>query len=351
MMRILQLYNADGYGRVGSRICPLPDCDSAIVRQEVNGEYSLTMSLPNGAKYEDEVKFGLAIKAVVDELGTEQYFVVKRVNRSLTEGIDIYAEHQSYLYNGIIVEPFAGGRTHHSTFLRRLYLNCNPSIESIGSLAFDRASDPNARLRGPDTPRPLRALLHEWLVANLGGELSWDGLNMTWVDAVGQNRGAFFRYGINATAMETEDILDTYASGVYPFWGILGDPNRPLVQIANKIIEFSGSYPVKNIIPLDLTDTAETQPTAETLQTAAEAWIAVNAPGAVPVSVRAARARLEGDTPVLIGDTVRVVNDRWGLDVSLRVMALTFNALSGMVEDVELGTVNPGFPGAVKNTK
>jgi hypothetical protein len=34
-----------------------------------------------------------------------------------------------------------------------------------------------------------------------------------------------------------------------------------------------------------------------------------------------------------------------------RIQALNFDALRGRVIDVELGTVNPGFAGAVKNMK
>ena len=77
-MKILQLYNADGRGVVSSRVCPLPDCLSAVVWRQINGEYSLTATLPAGAVNRNEATFGRAIKATVDENGGEQYFIIKR---------------------------------------------------------------------------------------------------------------------------------------------------------------------------------------------------------------------------------------------------------------------------------
>ena len=350
-MGILQLYNADSVGRVTSRAHPLPDCDSATVRQEVNGEFSLTATMPAGARFEDEVQDGMAIKALVDELGTEQKFIIKKRDRSLDGGLRIYAEHQSYYYRGVVVEPFEGGLAAPSAFLNRLRLNANPSLSGIGTMTSERSDTTHVWLKGPDTPKAMRELLLQWLVQNLGGELAWDGFDLTWVDQLGANRGVTYRYAANLLTLETEDILDGYFSGIYPFWGRLGDSYSPLVEISGKIIEFSGSYPMRHIIPLDLSDQFANQPTAAELQARAEAWAAVNAPGAIPVSIAASRARLEGDKPVLLGDTIRIVNSRWGLDASIRVMALTFDALRERVQDVQLGAANPGFPGAVKNMK
>ena len=100
---ILQLYDADPRGVVTNRICPMPDCSSAVVRREINGEYSLTATLPPGSLFENEIILGRAIKAVGNEAGNEQYFIIKNRPRSLSGGLSIYAEHQSYYYNGVII--------------------------------------------------------------------------------------------------------------------------------------------------------------------------------------------------------------------------------------------------------
>ena len=49
-------------------------------------------------------------------------------------------------------------------------------------------------------------------------------------------------------------------------------------------------------------------------------------PSGIPFSTKAARVRIEGDVPVDLGDTVRVVNAPWGVNISTRIYAMTFDA-------------------------
>lgn len=352
-MPILQLYEADPRGVVQRRICPLPDCSSATVRREINGEYSLTAAMPAGALYENEIIQGRAIKATVNENGDEQYFVIKSRPRSLTGGLNIYAEHQSYYYNGVILR--GGGASSAGTpslNFRQLWLNAHPNIQDLGEFTFSRSANTAKVVPAITSPTALRKLLLQWLIETHGGELIFDGFNVEWVDQMGSENGAFYRYGVNLTEMSTDEILDGYASGIFPYWGSL-DPktNIGIVTIPSWTLNFPGTFPMEVIVPVDLTDRFETQPTAAQLLTASQEYIAQNAPAASHISIKAARARIEGDTSVDLGDTVRIVNNLWGIDTKTRIQALTFDVLRGRVIDVELGTVNPGFAGAVKNMK
>lgn len=351
-MNVLQLYNADGRGVVTSRVCPLPGCTQATVRREVNGEYSLTFLTPSGAIFNDELYAGRAVKAAVNEAGAEQYFIIKSRRRSLTGGFELYAEHQSYLFNGIILGANVanpGGYVRVVFAAIRTY--AVPDITDIATFNYARAHNLKANFPARPTPKTLTEMLKDHLIGSAGGELSLDGFNVEYVDRLGSDNGAFYRYGVNLTEMEAEDILDGYASGIYPFWGSAGDQNRPITTIQGGVLNFSGTYPITSIVPVDLTDRFETQPTQQELLEAAQEYAALNKPDGVPMSIRAARARVSGDVPVDLGDTVTVVNTPWGIDTKTRIMALNFDALRGRVVDVELGTVNPGFAGAVKNMK
>lgn len=351
-MNVLQLYEADGRGVVSARVCPLPDATDATVRREINGEYSLSVTLPDGAQYANETALGRAIKATVNEAGKEQYFIIKRRTRALTGGFSIYAEHQSYYYNGVCLgagNPNVNGYCSNVFSAMRTY--AAPSITGISTWTYSRTSGLRANFPGRDTPMPLMELLKGWLIEAAGGEVVFDGFDAEWVDAQGADNGAAYRYGANLTEMESEDILDGYASGIYPFWGRQGDENRPLTEITGKVLNYSGSFPLEVIVPVDLTDQFQTQPSAADLLAAAQAYAAQHTPTGVPISIRASRARIGGDIPVDLGDTVTVVNQMWGVNVKTRIFALTFDALRGRVRDVQFGTVNPGFAGAVKNMK
>lgn len=348
-MRLLQLYEADERGVVpaaGGRICALPDADSALVRREVNGEYSMTVNLPAGAGHLNDVLDGQAIKATVNEQGKEQFFIVQGRRRTLTGGMEIYAEHQSYYYNGVVVTPFTGGPALYEHFLNRIRLNSLPDLSGLATFTYARAQNPQKVQLGPSTPQMLRSMLLDWLISNFGGEIDFDGFDVTWRDRLGADRGVEFRYAANLLDMEAEDVADGWASGILPYWGELGSTDKPYTTMPSPIYRYAGSYPREVITPVDFTDAFDTQPTAAQLAQAAADYEALHA-GPIPLSIRASRTRMSGDKPIDLGDTVRVVNGRWSVDARIRVMALTFDALRGRVQDVDLGIINPGFPGSV----
>lgn len=349
--RILQLYNADPKGVVTSRVCPLPDLRSATVRREVNGEYSLTTALPRGAYGEDEIQLGRAIKATVNEAGKEQYFIIKRRARSLTGDMNIYAEHQSYLYGGVVLN---GGAANTDGQVRVVFnairTYAHPSITDVATWTYSRSTSLRANFPARPVPITVTEALKSFLVGAAGGELIFDGFDVEYVDQMGADNGAFYRWGVNLTDMGSEDILDGYASGIYPYWGSQGDTSRPLTVLSGGgVLPFSGTFPIQTIVPVDLTGQFETQPTQAQLLAAAQAYADQHTPDGVPISVSASRVRVEGDTAVDLGDTVRVVNTPWGVDQKTRIFALNFDALQGRVIDVQFGSVNPGFAGAVKN--
>lgn len=353
-MRILNLYNADPRGVVEANalVCSLPDCSAATVRREVNGEYSLTVNLPRDARFLNELTIGRAIRATVNEAGKEQFFVIKRRSRSLTNGMTVYAEHQSYYFNGVVInggEANTNGRV--STVFNALRTYASPGIDDIAVWTYSRSSSLRANFPARPAPITLMAALKDFMIGAAGGELKFDGYDVQYVDQIGEDNGAVYRYGANMTGLDSEDVADGYASGIYPYWGRSGDANSPLTVLDERVVPFSGTYPLQVFIPVDLTDQFETKPSQADLLAAAQEYATIHAPTGVPVSIKATRARILGDVPVDLGDTVTLTCTPWGLNQKTRVFALTFDALRGRVVDVELGRVNPGFPGAVKNMK
>jgi phage-related protein len=349
-MSILQLYEADPRGVTAERVGPLPDATEALVRREINGEYSLSVLLPKGAQFANEATVGRAIKATVNENGKQQFFIIKRRPRYLSGGVQIYAEHQSYLYNGVCIGTNAPNVDGYCrTVWSGLRNYAVPSITDIATFTYSRDRELRKNFPGRETPVHLMDLLKGWLIEAAGGEIDFDGFNAEWTDQMGEDNGAVYRYGANLTEMEEEDVLDGYASGIYPYWGRRGDENRPLVEIEGKILLYPGSLPLLAIEPVDLSDQFDEPPTPAELLAAAQAYAAEHAPTGLPASIRADRARIAGDVPVDLGDTVRVVHERWGVDVRTRICSLTFDALRDRVQDVSFGTVNPGFAGAVRN--
>lgn len=354
-MRVLQLHNADPRGVVqagGAFVRPLQDAEAATVRRVINGEYTLTVELASGARNLGEIILGRAIKAAVNEDGDEEFFIIKNRQRSLTGGWSVYAEHQSYLFNGVLI---AGGDSYSNGQPRVVFQSLRtyaaPDITDISTWTYSRSNSLRANFPARPRPMPVMEALKKHLVGAAGGELIFRGFNVEYVTRMGQDRGAEYRYAVNLTEIESEDILDGYASGIFPFWGVQGSQDKPMTILPEKVITYAGTFPITYYVPVDLTGEFETQPTEAQLRTAAEDYAALHAPSGVPISIKVARVKLANDKPVDLGDTVTVVTTPWNLKQKTRIQAIEFDALRGRAERVELGAVNPGFAGAVKNTR
>lgn len=352
-MRILQLHNADWRGVVqnnGDMICPLHEADQAIVRREINGEFSLTVHMPKGAKNTENVEIGKAIKSTINEDGDAEFFVVKTRQRSMSGGVTIYAEHQHYLFNGVIIKsgPAYSGLGPDVVF-NNLRAHALPAITDISAWTYSRTSEIRANFPARQVPITLMTALKSHMIGNAGGELIFHGFDVEYVDQMGVDRGARFRYGLNLTELATEDILDEYASGIFPFWGKQGDQNRPMTILDDPVYPYTGSFPMQVIKPVDFTQQFDTQPSQADLQSAAAEYAARNAPTGFPLSIQAERANITGNTKIDLGDTVTVTYTPWGIDTKTRIYSLSFDALRGKVISAQFGTINPGFAGAIKN--
>jgi hypothetical protein len=347
MRKILNLYDATVRGEATERVCSLPDLSSATVRREINGEYSLTAVMPERGSFADMVEIGRAIKCTVNEAGKEQFFIIKRRFRTLSGDMRIYAEHQSYYLSGVICRGVqAGSRRSPVQAFNALPVAATPSITGLSTWTFSYTG--GAEIDTPAAPpTPLRTMLLRYLIENYGGEIDFDGFDVEWINQIGSDRGAVYRYGINLTEMEAEDIIDSYASGIYPFWA----GNGTVVTIPNRVIDYPGEWPVQFYKPVDMTSMWTTQPSPSELDTLAHQWLNTNTPTGIQLAIRAARAEISTNTPVDLGDTVRIVNTPWGIDQKTRILALDYDALHGIATGIELGSINPGFAGAVKNMK
>ena len=354
-MSILQLYNADAIGVAGTRICALSECSEATVRREINGAYYLEFKMPAGAQFENEIRVGRAVKSTVNENKGTAYFIIKKRRRTLSGGMSVYAEHQSYYYDSVILRGGGASAAATSSLVFNQDVNStHPSVSGLGTFTNSLTGKTTITKATPlvSSPTTLRADLLGRLVKTFGGEYSFKGFNISWLDRVGYNRGAVYRYGVNLTDMESEDVLDGYASGIFPYWGSL-DPrtNTGIVTIDSWTLDYPGTYPLQVYKPVDFTKQFETQPTPAQLLAAAQEYVAKNAPSGIPVSIKASRARIEGDVIVGLGDTVTIINTPWGINQQTRIFALNFDPLRDITRDVEFGTVNTGFAGAVKDMK
>lgn len=349
MGQILQLYEANKYGIVGDRVAPLPDCQEATVRRVVNGEYSLTFSMPPGSVNEAEIKVGRAVRAMVNEYGAYQYFIIKNPARSISGGLNVYCEHQSYIYNDLPIVPFLNGGQNGGSQWTFQQAHANLATDPFSAdWIFSRTNKSGGGHLL--VPKGAREFLLNDLVGQWGGEFDFYGFNIEWVDELGGDNGAQIVYARNLLDLNIETVLDDWESGIYPYWGEAGNADRPLVQLDERIAAYAINAPLYKIRPVDFSDRFESQPTQAQLRAAAGQYVTQHTK-AIPVAYTLQRIKVEGDESIDLGDTVTIRHPKWSVNAKARIVGLVFDALRGRVQDIDINAVRPTLAGAIISLK
>ena len=85
----------------------LNDCVSAVVREERNGVYELTMEYPADGIHFSDISARCIILAKPNPTDSPQPFRIYRITKPIGGIVTIYAQHISYDLSGVAVSPFS----------------------------------------------------------------------------------------------------------------------------------------------------------------------------------------------------------------------------------------------------
>lgn len=333
---IPQLYYLNGEGSADSRIGGLHQALTCRTIQEINGEYALELTMPIGAEYWESLELGNGIQAKPDVLTDPQMFTIEHRRRATGGLIEVYAVHQSYRFNSVMVTPFLNNGVLRSAKWAFGQARANAVNPPSGlAMTYSRSIDPTG---GPHLLKPasLRSYLLEDLAPNWGGEFRFDGLTVEWLDEIGTNRGARISYGGNLLSLEEEQAQE-YESGIYPYYGEAGSTDRPLVEIPGKILMYPITAPLRKIIPMDTTSWFEAQPSPAQLLAEAQRYAAARSASLTDQSLTIEKVWQKGEKPICVGDTVNVLYTKFGIQEDRRAKRMIFDVLKERVETIELG--------------
>lgn len=320
---------------------PMSDAVSCIVTEERNGSYELTMQYPvNGLHYEDLMERSL-ILAIPSPYRAPQPFRVYKVEAPMNGIVTVHASHVSYDLSGIPVEPCSitgdaqtilDGLVTHSLVTNPFSVFSNFTT----SVAFEST-----------LPSSFRALLggqEGSLLDHYHGEYLFDRFNVSLLTSRGKDSGVRIAYGKNMTEFKmTSDY--TIITGIYPYWT---DGEGNIVECSPKIVEVFNSPYYDNVVPVDLSDRFEEEPSQAQLLTMAQQYIAENdlAKPRVTFDVSfidlastdeySAIAPMES---VDLCDNVTVVFPMYGVEATAKVVAIETNVLAERYNKVTVGTV------------
>lgn len=341
-------------------ICRLTDCIEATVTEIRNGEYTCQFVYPIGGAGYDQIQLGRQISCTHDASGDLQPFTIYRREANLDGTETFYAQHLSYELNYVVQKPFtANGAAGVFEYLD----THRTSADRTGGRDWDTVppSSPyrfstdvvSAVVYTLNQPTPMRTMMGGMQASVLdiyGGELEWDRYNVILHADRGKDGGAVIRYGGNLTgAQDSKDTSAAYGT-VVPFW-----VDKSTGVVTNYSAYSKGNtdeyFPWK-ALPLDLSQSFETQPTAEQAQEAAEAFLdanqawlpfnnlSVNFEPWTDAQIAAESERLQN---VCLCDYVRVDILWMGVSLKSKVTKTVWNVLTDRYDSIELGDLNPSY--------
>ena len=343
------LYEKNETEFTSNGIARLSDIKSCVVTEGRNDIYECEFEYPIYGSHYSDIQEGRIIACTHDETGDVQPFDIYASSKPINGIVTFRAHHISYRQNEISVKPFTAANCAAAiAALKTNSINTNPfTYWTDKSVTSDYESD---------TIRSLRGLLggeQGSLLDIYGtGEYEWD----KFVTKLHLNRGTDtdieIRYGKNLIEITADtDYSDTF-NGVAPFWKgttldeSTGEQTETFVSLPEwAIYSENTTYGGRNIvIPLDMSESFQTPPTAANLRTAAAAYLVNKELPEVNLKVKFIQlwqteeyAEYAPLQRCKLCDTVKVFYPAIGVSARQKIIKVVWNALLDRYNEMELG--------------
>lgn len=247
---------------------PLSDAVSCKVVEERNGSYELTMKYPkNGIHFED-IGLNKIIFAIPSPYRDAQPFRIYKMSTPMNGAVTIYAQHISYDLSGVSVLPFTGiSVTDIFDKIKSNSINRN-DFDFVGNSDFSTECVYDI----PHTARQILGGIDGSVIDRFGGEYEFDKFTVRWNLNRGANNGVTVRYGKNLLTLNQDVDISQIVTGVIPYWANMEGGTA----IVGDRVNLDGEYTFERIIPLDLSQEFENEPSKEDLEARAKTYIDAN---------------------------------------------------------------------------
>lgn len=328
----------------------LTDIISAEVIDEINGEYSLTLEYPIKGHLSEYLIEENYIKCKVAD-GTKQVFVIKNIEKTF-DTIRVYANHIFYLLIDNFLDNVAPTNLNCETFLNWILNNTNYPTQFVGH--SDIGITKSARYVRKN---PVEAILGDddnSMVNIFGGEIKRDNFDIYFNSRIGIDNGVKLLFGKNISEINiTIDTTGTYTR-IMPvgFDGLL----LPEKYVDSPLIN---NYLYPKICKYEFSDIKYDPEDEEAYHTLEEAYQALRDAVAqlyvdgidkpqvniqidwIELSKTNEYKQYQNLETVNIGDTIYA--NILGIELETRVIKTTYNPLTDMIEQFEIGTPQPNI--------
>ena len=337
------LYSSTETAFTSNGLGVLNDCVSAVVREERNGAYELTMEYPADGIHFSDISARCIILAKPNPTDSPQPFRIYRITKPIGGIVTIYAQHISYDLSGVAVSPFSANTLAEA--ISAMQSHALPSNQPF-TLTTDMDKGTGLSITAPVSFRAMMGGQENSLIDIYGGEYSYDKYSISLNANRGEDRGFTLRYGKNLTSFEQDENCAAVYSHIYPYW----TDGTTTVEVNNgeygKLVPTTGTeLPYTKILPKDLSSYFENQPTAADLLITAKTYASKAQLGVPKVSLTVSFAQLEenGINQVNLCDTVTVVFPKMGVNAKAKVVTAEYDVLLERYTTLEIGSSTQGI--------
>ena len=351
---IPNLYEADETAFTSGGIGYLVDCTSCQVTEERNGVYECEFSYPVTGPLFDQIREGRFIFATHDESDEGQPFEIYARSEPIDGVVTFNAHHISYKLSDSVVMPFSVGSIDWA--LRTI------DTEKVGGEGFtfwtDKTTVGDYELTIPTNVREvLGGSEGSLLDVYGGGEYEFDLFKVMLHNRRGDDTDVEIRYSKNLVDFTHEiDTTESY-NAIVPYWFQDGEPSV-LVTIPENMIRHDLTSPLE-VVPFDMTDQFETQPSVGQLRDRATEMFNDQKPWIPSENFEIDFAALwqteeyKQFAPlqrVKLCDTVLVYFPAYGIEaVREKVVKTVYNTLLDRFDEITLNQLPTTFSGTLSN--
>lgn len=340
-------FNTNGLGR-------LTDAISCKVKEQRNGEYTLTMVYPTTGAHFGDIGLRKIIYAKPSQAGTNQPFRIASISRPIKGKVTIVANHLSYDLTKYVSYPahVTASASACQTALNLLRSSAAPACPF--SFETDVTTVASYDQNVPASLRQRLGGVEGSILDQFGGEYEWDGYTVRLLRSRGSETNYSIKYGKNLIDLKQEENISNTATGVVPFWSDV--EGNDVIYGAPVYAPNYQEYSVPLIIPLDLSEEWDEKPTPAQLETLATVFVNKEGFGIPKVSIQVSFVNL-ADTEefkdilalqnVSLCDTVKVKFPELGVDTTAKIVETNYDVIREKYDSIQIGTLKSTLAGVI----
>lgn len=330
------LYEANEMQFTSNGLGRLIDCLTCSVPEERNGVFECDFTYPTTGRLFEKIQLGRIITATHDETGEIEPFDIVSYSKPIDGIVSFHCVHVSYRLRKAVT--YAENVSSLATALGNL---------TVYPFTWHTDMTSSAYMAGFDgIPKTIRSLIggtEGSLLDTYGGELAWKKFDIYLNASRGQKRDFAIRYGVNMTDYKDDtDYSDSFNACV-PYW-IKDDT----IVIGNEVQSGAAGYNGRTeVVPLDLSNAFETEPTTAQLEAEALAYMTTRRTFNPLQNITVDFVRLQdlgfeelgGLMKCNLCDTLDVIFPAYGMRGTYKVVRTVWNVLADRYEEMELGSL------------